>query len=57
MAAAASEVLSDPALHAQMVEEGRRDAAAEFGAPCVVRQYLELYDRLLAGAEPPTLGC
>jgi len=50
MAAAAIEVLNDPALHAQMVEEGRRDAAAEFGAPCVVRQYLELYDRLLDGA-------
>ncbi len=48
MADAALQVLSDPVMHAQMVEEGRRDAAAEFGAPCVVRQYLELYDRLLA---------
>jgi N-acetyl-alpha-D-glucosaminyl L-malate synthase BshA len=50
MAAAAIEVLTDPVLHAQLVEEGRRDAAAEFGASCVVKQYLELYDRVLAGA-------
>ncbi len=50
MAAAASEVLGDAALHAQLVEEGRRDAAADFGAPCVVRQYLELYDRLLGNS-------
>ncbi len=48
MAEAAVQVLSDPVLHAQMVDEGRRDAAAEFGASCVVKQYLELYDRLLA---------
>ncbi len=48
MVKAAVEVLMDPVLQAQMVEEGRRDAAADFGASCVVRQYLEMYDRLLA---------
>ncbi len=48
MAAAALQVLSDPTLQAQMIEEARRDATADFGASCVVRQYLELYDRLLA---------
>ncbi len=47
MAAAALTVLGDSVLYGQMVEEGRRDAAAEFGASCVVRQYLELYERLL----------
>jgi glycosyltransferase involved in cell wall biosynthesis len=51
----AVKVLSDPVLHAQLVDEGRRDAAADFGAPCVVRQYLELYDRLL-GRESPARG-
>jgi hypothetical protein len=31
-----------------MAEEARRDAAGDFGAPCVVKKYLDLYDRLLA---------
>jgi glycosyltransferase involved in cell wall biosynthesis len=44
----AVKVLADDVMRAQMVDEGRRVAAADFGAPCVVRQYLELYDRLLA---------
>ncbi len=48
MAQAAVQVLADDNLRMQMAEEGRRDATAEFGASCVVRQYLELYDRLLA---------
>ena len=47
MAAAAVKVLRDEALHQEMAEEGRRDAAADFGASCVVRQYLDLYDRVL----------
>ncbi len=47
MVKAAIQILSDDTLRAQMVEEGRRDAATDFGASCVVRQYLELYDRLL----------
>jgi N-acetyl-alpha-D-glucosaminyl L-malate synthase BshA len=47
MAAAAVKVLQDEALRQEMAEEGRRDAAADFGASCVVRQYLDLYDRVL----------
>lgn len=47
MVSAAVAVLTDPELYAQMVEEGRRDAAADFGVSCVVRKYLELYERLV----------
>ena len=53
MVAAALTVLRDRDLQVQMVDEGRRDASAEFGAPCVVRQYLELYDRLLGTGPRP----
>jgi N-acetyl-alpha-D-glucosaminyl L-malate synthase BshA len=49
MAATARRVLEDDTLRQNLAEEGRRDAAADFGASCVVKQYLELYDRLLAG--------
>jgi N-acetyl-alpha-D-glucosaminyl L-malate synthase BshA len=49
MAATARQVLADDVLRQSLAEEGRRDAAADFGASCVVKQYLELYDRLLAG--------
>jgi glycosyltransferase involved in cell wall biosynthesis len=49
MAAAAVKVLQDEGLRQEMAEEGRRDAAADFGASCVVRQYLDLYDRVLEG--------
>jgi len=48
MIQAALQVLRDDALRQNLVEEGRRDASAEFGASCVVKQYLDLYDRLLA---------
>lgn len=37
----------DPALRLQVAETGRRDAAGDFGAGCVVRTYLDLYERLL----------
>jgi len=47
MAAAVVRILGDEALRQEMAEEGRRDAAADFGASCVVKQYLDLYDRLL----------
>ena len=50
MIAAVVGVLGDEELLAQLVDEGRRDAAAEFGASCVVKQYLEMYDRVLARA-------
>ena len=42
-------VFGDDALRQNLIEEGMRDAAADFGAPCVVKQYLDLYDRLLGG--------
>jgi N-acetyl-alpha-D-glucosaminyl L-malate synthase BshA len=48
MTAAALRVLGDDTLRAHLAEEARRDAAGDFGAPCVVKKYLELYDRLLA---------
>ena len=50
MADAAVKVLQDDVLRQEMAEEGRRDAAADFGASCVVKQYLDLYDRLLEGS-------
>ena len=49
MAEAVLGVLGDDALRQEMAEEGRREAAAEFGASCVVKRYLDLYDRLLGG--------
>jgi N-acetyl-alpha-D-glucosaminyl L-malate synthase BshA len=48
MTAAVLAVLQDDGLRQQIAEEGRREAAGEFGASCVVKQYLDLYDRLLA---------
>ena len=48
MVAAAVKVLSDDPLRQEMAEEARRDAAGDFGISCVVKQYLDLYDRLLA---------
>jgi hypothetical protein len=47
MVAAVLEVLGDATVRHQLAEEARRDAAADFGAPCVLKQYLALYDRLL----------
>jgi len=47
MADTAARVLADDVLRSQMAEDGRRDAAGDFGASCVIRRYLELYDRLL----------
>jgi N-acetyl-alpha-D-glucosaminyl L-malate synthase BshA len=38
----------DESLRQNLVEEGMRDASADFGASCVVKQYLDLYDRLLS---------
>lgn len=50
MVQAAVKVLGDDQLRSEMAEEARRDAAADFGVSCVVKQYLDLYDRLLADA-------
>lgn len=49
MASAAVKVLQDENLRLEMAEEARRDAAGDFGISCVLKQYLDLYDRLLAG--------
>jgi len=48
MAQAAIKVLEDDQLQQEMAEEARRDAAADFGVSCVVKQYVDLYDRVLA---------
>jgi N-acetyl-alpha-D-glucosaminyl L-malate synthase BshA len=50
MVQASAKVLGNDQLRQEMAEEARRDAAADFGVSCVVKQYLDLYDRLLAGA-------
>jgi glycosyltransferase involved in cell wall biosynthesis len=47
MVEAALSVLKDESLRQHLVEEGLRDASADFGAQCVMKKYLELYDRLL----------
>ncbi len=56
MVLAAVKVLGDDQLRHEMAEEARRDAAADFGVSCVVKQYLDLYDSLLAEAEELTDG-
>jgi N-acetyl-alpha-D-glucosaminyl L-malate synthase BshA len=48
MAETAVKVLGDDETRLEMAEEARRDAAGDFGVSCVVKQYLDLYDRLLA---------
>ncbi len=40
-------ILRDDDRRQQMAEEGVRNAAADFGAQCVMREYLQLYDSLL----------
>jgi N-acetyl-alpha-D-glucosaminyl L-malate synthase BshA len=50
MALAAVNVLGDDETRLEMAEEARRDAAGDFGVSCVVKQYVDLYDRLLADA-------
>jgi N-acetyl-alpha-D-glucosaminyl L-malate synthase BshA len=49
IAAAAPGLLSDPGLQRHLAEEARRDAAERFGARCVLRQYVDLYDQVLCG--------
>ena len=48
MATAALTLLKDPELQRQFAEEGRRDAVEKFGARCVLKDYLALYDRVVA---------
>ena len=56
MAEAVLRVLGDPALQAQLAEDAQRDASGEFGVSCVLKKYLDLYDRLLAGRGPRQAG-
>jgi glycosyltransferase involved in cell wall biosynthesis len=44
----AIKVLSDENLYRQIADDGLRDAVARFGTPCVIKHYIELYDRVLA---------
>ena len=56
MAEAVVKVLGDDALRQEISEEARRDATGEFGVSCVVKSYLDLYDRLLAAPSGVTDG-
>jgi glycosyltransferase involved in cell wall biosynthesis len=47
MATAALRLLGDEGWRQQMGEEARRDAVSRFGARCVLKQYVDLYDRVL----------
>ena len=56
MAQTVVKVLQDDALRQEISEEARRDATGDFGVSCVVKSYLDLYDRLLAGPTGATDG-
>ncbi|MFH1845766.1 MAG: N-acetyl-alpha-D-glucosaminyl L-malate synthase BshA [bacterium] len=43
-------LLKDDTLRQQVAEEARRDAVEKFGARCVLKDYLQLYDRVMDGA-------
>jgi glycosyltransferase involved in cell wall biosynthesis len=47
MADVAIRILHDDTLRKQMAEEARRDAVERFGARCVLKQYVALYDRVV----------
>ncbi len=47
MVTAIQGLAADKQLSLQMSEDARRDAAGDFGVGCVVRSYLDLYDRIL----------
>ena len=47
MSEAVLRLLESPALREQMAEDAQRDAAGDFGVSCVLKQYLDLYDRVL----------
>ena len=56
MADAVLQVLRDAALRGQLAEDARRDAAGDFGIACVLKKYLDLYDRLLGLPGPRAAG-
>lgn len=41
-------ILADDVARQHMIEEGVRDASADFGAQCIMKDYLKLYDSLLS---------
>ena len=45
----ALDLLGDTALQRQIADDGLRDAVSRFGIPCVIKRYVDLYDRVLAG--------
>lgn len=45
--APALRLLTDPDHYRQVADDGLRDAVARFGTTCVMKRYVELYDRLL----------
>jgi N-acetyl-alpha-D-glucosaminyl L-malate synthase BshA len=47
MAAASIGLLLDPELHRQVRDDGLRDAVSRFGTPCILKRYVDLYDRVL----------
>ena len=47
MIESARKLLSDPVFAGQMAEDALRVAVSEFGLPCVVKRYIDLYDRIL----------
>ena len=47
MVSSALAVLQDDVQRQNMIEEGLRDAASDFGAQCVMKEYLKLYDKTL----------
>ncbi len=48
MVEAVDRVLSSDTLRQNIAEDARRDATLDFGASCVIRQYLDLYESLLS---------
>ncbi|MFO7652284.1 MAG: N-acetyl-alpha-D-glucosaminyl L-malate synthase BshA [Candidatus Krumholzibacteriia bacterium] len=50
MAAAVRHLLSDDNARSHMGEEARRDAVERFGARCILKQYVDLYDRVCSSA-------
>jgi L-malate glycosyltransferase len=46
--ATALDLLGNDALYRQIADDGLRDAVSRFGTPCVIKSYVDLYDRVLA---------
>lgn len=40
-------LLRDDVLHSQIADDGLRTAVSRFGVPCVLKKYVDLYDRVL----------